>query len=81
MAVVPTMTLQSADGSTSQGFSTLYDFKIINPNLLVYGQVVGGFNTYMPLGQFQKTASAYDCDAYTTTAGALDLSGINTFRM
>jgi hypothetical protein len=40
MPVVPTQLLQYADGGTSQGFSTLYDFKILNANLLVAGQVL-----------------------------------------
>lgn len=40
MPIVPTQLLQYADGGTSQGFSTLYDFKILNANLLVAGQVV-----------------------------------------
>ena len=39
MPIVPTQLLQYADGGTSQGFSTLYDFKILNANLLVAGQV------------------------------------------
>lgn len=39
MPIVPTQLLQYADGGTSQGFSTLYDFKILNENLLVAGQV------------------------------------------
>ena len=39
MAIVPTMLLQYADGGTSQGWSTLYDLKVLNPNLLVYGKV------------------------------------------
>lgn len=39
MAVVPTQLLQYADGGTSQGFSTLYDLKILNPNLLVKGRI------------------------------------------
>jgi len=39
MAIVPTALLQFADGGNSQGFSTLYDLKIINPALLVAGQV------------------------------------------
>lgn len=39
MAIVPTMLLQYADGGTSQGFSTLYDLKMLNADLLVYGTV------------------------------------------
>ena len=30
MAIVPTSLLQFADGATSQGFSTLYDLKLLN---------------------------------------------------
>lgn len=41
MAVVPTQLLGFADGGMSQGWSTLYDFKILNPLLLVAGTVTG----------------------------------------
>ena len=40
MAIVPTALLQFADGGNSQGFSTLYDLKLLNPALLVSGEVV-----------------------------------------
>lgn len=40
MAIVPTQLLGFADGSMSQGFSTLYDLKLLNPALLVKGKVV-----------------------------------------
>ena len=40
MAVVPTQLLGFADGAMSQGFSTLYDLKLLNPDLLVAGKVV-----------------------------------------
>ena len=40
MAIVPTQLLGFADGSMSQGFSTLYDLKLLNPLLLVAGQVI-----------------------------------------
>ena len=40
MAIVPTQLLGFADGSMSQGFSTLYDLKMLNPLLLTAGQVV-----------------------------------------
>jgi hypothetical protein len=40
MAIVPTQLLGYADGGMSQGFSTLYDLKLLNPALLVAGQVV-----------------------------------------
>ncbi len=39
MAIVPTQLLQFADGATSQGFSTLYDLKMLNPLLLASGKV------------------------------------------
>lgn len=40
MAIVPTQLLGFADGAMSQGFSTLYDLKLLNPALLVAGEVV-----------------------------------------
>jgi hypothetical protein len=40
MAIIPTQLLGFADGSMSQGFSTLYDLKMLNPYLLVKGKVV-----------------------------------------
>lgn len=40
MPIVPTQLLGHADGSMSQGFSTLYDLKILNKDLLVKGKVV-----------------------------------------
>lgn len=40
MAIVPTQLLGYADGSMSQGFSTLYDLKMLNPYLLIAGKVV-----------------------------------------
>lgn len=40
MAIVPTQLLGFADGSMSQGFSTLYDLKPLNDRLLVAGKVV-----------------------------------------
>lgn len=39
MPVVPTQLLGYADGGMSQGFSTMYDLKMLNPNLLVAGRV------------------------------------------
>ncbi len=39
MAIVPTQLLGYADGGMSQGWSTLYDLKILNKNLLVAGRV------------------------------------------
>lgn len=40
MTIVPTQLLQYADGGTTQGWSTLYDLKLLNKDLLVAGQVV-----------------------------------------
>lgn len=40
MAIVPTQLLGFSDGAMSQGFSTLYDLKMLNPALLVKGNVV-----------------------------------------
>ena len=39
MVVTPTQLLGYADGGMSQGFSTLYDLKLLNPLLLVKGKV------------------------------------------
>lgn len=39
MPVVPTQLLGYADGAMSQGFSTMYDLKILNKDLLVSGKV------------------------------------------
>lgn len=41
MPVVPTQLLGYADGGMSQGFSTLYDAKVLNPSLVVAGGVTG----------------------------------------
>jgi len=40
MAIVPTQLLQYADGGTSQGWSTLYDLKLLNKDLLIAGQII-----------------------------------------
>ena len=40
MAIIPTQLLQYADGGTAQGFSTLYDLKVLNKNLIVRGKIV-----------------------------------------
>lgn len=39
MPVVPTQLLGYSDGAMSQGFSTLYDLKILNSNLLICGRI------------------------------------------
>lgn len=40
MAIVPTQLLQYADGGTSQGWSTLYDLKVLNADLVIAGEIV-----------------------------------------
>lgn len=40
MAVVPTQLLGFADGGMEQGWSTMYDAKILNQDLLVLGEIV-----------------------------------------
>lgn len=40
MAIVPTQLLGFADGGMNQGFSTLYDVKLLNKRLLVKGAVI-----------------------------------------
>ena len=40
MPVVPTQLLEMPDGTNQQGWATMYDAKILNPNLLVKGTVV-----------------------------------------
>ena len=40
MAIVPTQLLGYADGGMSQGWSTLYDLKVLNDKLLVAGKMV-----------------------------------------
>lgn len=39
MAIVPTQCVGFADGAMSQGFSTMYDLRLLNPALLVAGKV------------------------------------------
>ena len=39
MPIVPTSLLQTADGGTTQGFSTLYDLKVLNPSLICAGAI------------------------------------------
>lgn len=40
MAIVPTQLLGYADGGMSQGWSTLYDLKVLNKNLIIKGKIV-----------------------------------------
>ena len=37
--VVPTQALGFADGGMSQGFSTVYDLKLLNKDLLIAGEI------------------------------------------
>lgn len=39
LPIIPTQVIQFPDGTTSQGFSTVYDAKILNPALVVYGDI------------------------------------------
>lgn len=39
MALVPTSLLQTPDGATTQGWSTLYALQLLNKNLLVAGAI------------------------------------------
>lgn len=39
LPVVPTQSLQYADGGTSQGFSTLYALELLNKDLLISGRI------------------------------------------
>lgn len=47
MAIVPTQLLGFADGAMSQGFSTLYDLKMLNADLLVAGEVIDAPTEYV----------------------------------
>lgn len=40
MPVVPTQLLGYADGGMSQGWSTMYDLEVLNPDLIVAGQII-----------------------------------------
>lgn len=40
MPIIPTQLLEYADGGTTQGYSTMYDLQILNPELLVKGKVI-----------------------------------------
>ena len=39
LSIVPTQLLGYADGGNSQGWSTMYDLQMLNPNLLVKGTI------------------------------------------
>ena len=48
MPIVPTQLLQYADGGTSQGWSTMYDLKVLNKDLIIAGEIVrADYNTYV----------------------------------
>lgn len=47
MAIVPTQLLGFADGAMSQGFSSLYDLKMLNPALLVAGKITDDPSAYV----------------------------------
>lgn len=40
LPIVPTQLLMHADGAASQGYSTLYDLRILNADLLIAGKVL-----------------------------------------
>ena len=60
MAIVPTQLLGFADGSMSQGFSTLYDLQILNKGLLCAGNVIGN--------SFNVVAGTNDAPVFSKTA-------------
>lgn len=39
MPIVPTQLLQFNDGLTTQGWSTMYDLKVLNKDLIVAGEI------------------------------------------
>lgn len=56
MPIVPTQLLGFADGTMSQGFSTLYDMKILNPELIGKINITEGNNMF--LGQVEVINSS-----------------------
>ena len=46
MPIVPTQLLGYADGGMSQGWSTMYDLKMLNADLLVAGRVTAQSKAY-----------------------------------
>lgn len=56
MPIVPTQLLGFADGTMSQGFSTLYDMKILNPALIGKINITEGNNMF--LGQVEVVSSS-----------------------
>ena len=56
MPIVPTQLLGFADGTMSQGFSTLYDMKILNPALIGKINITEGNNMF--LGQVEVINSS-----------------------
>lgn len=53
MSIVPTAALNFADGGVSQGFATMYDLKVLNPELVAGGQV-----TNIPLNSVNTSYEA-----------------------
>ena len=58
MPIVPTQLLGFADGTMAQGFSTLYDMKIINPALIGKINIVSGNDMF--LGQVEVVTRGSD---------------------
>lgn len=58
MPIVPTQLLGFADGTMSQGFSTLYDMKILNASLIAKIEITTGNDMF--LGQVQHVEIASD---------------------
>lgn len=58
MPIVPTQLLGYADGGMSQGWSTLYDLRLLNKDLLVKGKVVNDPNVVANyIGRVQTKAA------------------------
>lgn len=67
MPIVPTQLLGFADGTMSQGFSTVYALEVLNPNLVVGGTVVLAL---APVGvRVQGIANGTPIETSTATAG------------
>lgn len=57
MPLVPTQLLGFADGTMSQGFSTLYDMKILNPDLVTKIEIATG-NDHAAIDFFKESESS-----------------------
>ena len=64
MPIVPTQLLGFADGTMSQGFSTLYDMKLLNPLLLAHINVINGNNMF--LGRVELVKDDESSEAQST---------------